>query len=900
MVDDTDGIPKNEHSSPSPTAFLDKVHPLVTGLVCLLAAGALGLLFGLTFQYDRALKGGKSRAGIVDLELAFTRQRAQDIVVDWRALPLPNECRTDGTADGTVEEAASLAACARKSLRVDFWLILAYMVFGFSLLVLLLRATAIPFNRWWLLAALLPTLAGLFDLVENSFLSQFIAAPSRISAMAAAAASLAALNKFLLLGFFWTVVIAIAGFWAFARLTSLGRREPVTGVTKTLEEVKEAEKAYLLSRRRLARLGDDAECSWVGLALSGGGIRSATVNLGFLQVLMGAGKLRMFDYLCTVSGGGYIGAALSSLQAFKSKTTAAAGPDPDQYVFGPDDRPHFEATVAVGNAFASRLEKHPLPPHHAFLSGLMVVDHLRAYGEYLVRKRRLLSRDVLRAIGTVSSGMAATISLFGLILLLGAALVGAVIEAAGGDLPWVVPACNNAYWEVLWAAGGGLWPLAGAGAVGGVFLLGLGAAVNFASRGCPVGWFQRDGDTPVESRQHRALWICGFQAALVGFGILGPAVAYATPWTNALLFLPAFFLGGVLMTTLACAVLSVSASENPVLRSNPANRSFLSALNGLWFYFLLVAVVLVVLPWVLSVLQVAGSPKFKQNPITAVGGLGFLGAVASGLLAWLRNRKEAAQGRDQMQKIAGWIREAGGFVLKTALGAAVVVFLLAALVLALAAVVSLLAWCGAPDPGWGGQLAAAAVFGGILLALGYLMDANKLSLHYFYRDRLVEAYLQTEGPASGAKHGALEIKRDNGEMRLQELHGILRGKPDKQHDGQDSEKSAAPTEAFQQRTVTASSWLARLKLADPAMVDTEPFPGAATAAPYHLISTCLNLTTERDMRVRSRKSDIFIFSKLFCGSKATGFVDTGLYRSGGTKLARAMTISGAAADSAMG
>jgi hypothetical protein len=329
----------------------------------------------LTFQYDRALKGGRSRAGIVDLELAFTRQRAQDIVVDWRALPLPNECRTEGTPDGTVEEAASLAACARKSLRVDFWLILAYMVFGFSLLVLLLRATAIPFNRWWLLAALLPTLAGLFDLVENSFLSQFIAAPSRISAMAAAAASLAALNKFLLLGFFWTVVIAIAGFWAFARLTSLGRREPVTGVTKTLEEVKEAEKAYLLSRRRLARLGDDAECSWVGLALSGGGIRSATVNLGFLQVLMGAGKLRMFDYLCTVSGGGYIGAALSSLHAFKSKTTAAAGPDPDQYVFGRNDRPHFEATVAVGNAFASRIEKHPLPPHHAFLSGLMVVDH---------------------------------------------------------------------------------------------------------------------------------------------------------------------------------------------------------------------------------------------------------------------------------------------------------------------------------------------------------------------------------------------------------------------------------------------------------------------------------------------------------------------------------------------
>jgi hypothetical protein len=900
MVDDADGTPKNEHPSPSPPVFRDKVHPLVWGLVCLLAAVALGLLFGLTFKYDRALKGGKCRAGIVHLELAFTRQRAQDIVVEWRSLPLPNECRADGAPYGPPDEAASLAACARKSLLVDFWLILAYMVFGFSLVVFLLRATGISFNRWWLLAALLPTLAGLLDLVENSFLSQFIDAPSSISAMAVATASLAALNKFLLLGFFWTVVIAIAGFWTFARLTSLRRREPVARVRKTFEEVLEAEKTYLLSRRRLARLGDDADCSWVGLALSGGGIRSATVNLGFLQVLMGAGKLRMIDYLCTVSGGGYIGAALSSLHSFKSKTTAGAGPDPDQYVFGPKDCPHFEATKAVGNAFASRLEKDPLPPHHAFLSGSTVVDHLRAYGEFLVRKRRLLSRDLLRAIGTVSSGMAATISLFGLILLLGAAAVGAVIEAAGGDLPWVVPARNNGYWEVLWAAGGGLWPLAGAGAVGGVFLLGLGAAVNFASRGCPLDWFHRDGDTPVESRQHRALWICGFQAVVFGFGIFGPAVSYFTQWTTALLFLPAFFLGGVIMTTLAYAVLSVSASEHPVLRSNPANRSFLSALKGLWLYFLLIAVVLVLLPWVLSVLQVAGSPKFKQNPVRTVGGLGFLGAVASGLLAWLRNRKEAAQGRDQIQKIVGWIRKAGGFVQKTALGAAVVVFLLAALVLALASVVSLLAWCGAPDPGWGAYLSAAAVLGGILLALGYLMDANKLSLHYFYRDRLVEAYLQTEGPASGAKHGPLEIKRDNGEMRLQELHGILRGKPDEKRDGQCSNKSTTPAEVFQQRTVAKSSWLERLKLADPAMVDTAPFPGAATAAPYHLISTCLNLTTDRDMRFRSRKSDIFIFSKLFCGSEATDFVDTGLYRSGGTKLARAMTISGAAADSAMG
>jgi len=51
----------------------------------------------------------------------------------------------------------------------------------------------------------------------------------------------------------------------------------------------------------------------VGLALSGGGIRSATFNLGFLQALSRQGHLKNVDYLSTVSGGGYIGSSLTTL-----------------------------------------------------------------------------------------------------------------------------------------------------------------------------------------------------------------------------------------------------------------------------------------------------------------------------------------------------------------------------------------------------------------------------------------------------------------------------------------------------------------------------------------------------------------------------------------------------------
>ena len=48
----------------------------------------------------------------------------------------------------------------------------------------------------------------------------------------------------------------------------------------------------------------------IGLAFSGGGIRSATFNLGVLQALARMKLLGKFDYLSTVSGGGYIGSWL--------------------------------------------------------------------------------------------------------------------------------------------------------------------------------------------------------------------------------------------------------------------------------------------------------------------------------------------------------------------------------------------------------------------------------------------------------------------------------------------------------------------------------------------------------------------------------------------------------------
>ncbi len=73
------------------------------------------------------------------------------------------------------------------------------------------------------------------------------------------------------------------------------------------------EQAMLAEEMEHVRSLRGGKAEFIGLALSGGGIRSATFNLGILQSLARHDMLRQFDYLSTVSGGGYIGSWLSAL-----------------------------------------------------------------------------------------------------------------------------------------------------------------------------------------------------------------------------------------------------------------------------------------------------------------------------------------------------------------------------------------------------------------------------------------------------------------------------------------------------------------------------------------------------------------------------------------------------------
>jgi hypothetical protein len=98
----------------------------------------------------------------------------------------------------------------------------------------------------------------------------------------------------------------------------------VNRLTRSFQAALTPEDDELLDRIIIGRLGNGSkerlakiearvlEADLCGLAISGGGIRSATFSLGVLQGLAMTGLLPRFDYLSTVSGGGFIGSWFST------------------------------------------------------------------------------------------------------------------------------------------------------------------------------------------------------------------------------------------------------------------------------------------------------------------------------------------------------------------------------------------------------------------------------------------------------------------------------------------------------------------------------------------------------------------------------------------------------------
>ena len=112
----------------------------------------------------------------------------------------------------------------------------------------------------------------------------------------------------------------------------------------------------------------------VALCLSGGGIRSATFNLGVLQGLAKIGALREIDYLSTVSGGGYIGSWLSS------------------WISREKGSPSVKLDSVIGVLAQESEDTRGKEPYH--------VRFLRDYSNYLTPRVGILSVDTWTIIGT--------------------------------------------------------------------------------------------------------------------------------------------------------------------------------------------------------------------------------------------------------------------------------------------------------------------------------------------------------------------------------------------------------------------------------------------------------------------------------------------------------------------
>lgn len=191
---------------------------------------------------------------------------------------------------------------------------------------------------------------------------------------------------------------------------------PVLGLdAATIQAINTAEALEVKARRQhYHRTNADDGQDAVGLALSGGGIRSSTFALGVVQALARKGVLQDVDFLSTVSGGGYLGSFIN---------TVVDDPDPDVGL-APGQRPFGAASDGEST----------------------VVRHLRNHSKYL-------SQGGLRTVFELGFGLLygvfATLLLVLPFLLLSAAALVAAFPAdfgVAGSAPGTLGRVSNWAW----------------------------------------------------------------------------------------------------------------------------------------------------------------------------------------------------------------------------------------------------------------------------------------------------------------------------------------------------------------------------------------------------------------------------------------------------------------------
>lgn len=647
------------------------------------------------------------------------------------------------------------------------------------------------------------------------------------------------------------------------------------------------------------------------LALSGGGIRSASFALGVIQSLAESGLLRRFDYLSTVSGGGYIGSWLSAWLYWNKSAHGNA-----------------DTVLTALRARRGHPDKEPEP-----------ITHLRAYSSYLTPQLGLTSADTWTAVAMVvrnlllnwlilvpviclvvlsikvAAGVLHTAALvsqpvvslwvailclvgagwslgykllqlyrskpmtldpnnlsakreqswFLIFSLLPAIIAGAcfawlanqrLTPATALALPWV----DLALWTQRWQAGA-MVVIAVIVFCLVVMLLWLTTwiiskiRIHVQTRAAPIGWAPHPRDL--------VSW--GFGTAITGGAIwlgvyLLPPITTDSQLLLVVLGMP-WFLLSMLMGQLAY-VMAWSYSPN-----GDYEREWLGRAGG-WFILAALAWIIVSGLVLLGSELASGLQLLRSDAKKWLDWLGGVGTI-SGLVTAFLGKSSVTPARGSATGLISSVANAA-VAIAGPLFAAILLILLSVLLdawvlgapLSKAAILELPItstnpdWLEAYRDQWIWMVVSVAMLAAIVLLADFSVNVNRFSLHAVYRNRLVRAFL------GGAHLGAAHPGRTT--------DGFT---------GFDQSDNLRVSQLWDEHALEHGDW-----------------------RPFHVINITLNLASTTQLAWQQRKAESFTVTPKSCGCANLGYRRTDKYGdpSGGITLGTAMAISGAAVSSNMG
>jgi hypothetical protein len=618
------------------------------------------------------------------------------------------------------------------------------------------------------------------------------------------------------------------------------------------------------------------------LCLSGGGIRSGIFSLGILQGLARYGLLREFDYLSTVSGGGYVGGWFSAWI-----------------------RNHPEGVVGVAKELGSR-------PDLTLNPEAQPIRHLRAFSNYLTPRTGFSSVDAWTLIAiyirNVFLNWLVIISWLAAAMMVPRLYLGAILLPPNGWQGWDnYPQILAVYEVVLWVLLIGSFVLVAvamayaivdvpstgnAGLPQRRFLQWRQLPLLVAAAGLTEWWAlycNIHGNFSLRSRSG-LLWFVGYAVAAYLFGgILGSLVLWFRRGSTPRLSHPAASLlrlgtilittafGGFCIYTLAIRVFFDPAKSaiNYVCFAPPLIMGVLLLVNFLftglaswvsedqdreWWArsaaWILISVcgwiaINVVVLWGAQLLtpQTDGENRLvvflgdlQANPAVKTI-LGAFGGVTGLVGVWFAVRSKFIRKFGPKQSSHGVMTLV-----------AVIFFVLLSLIISWLLLflgsqpwaIKAGRWLFGQDETYESQLFVVFFLTGVSLLfgimMGYFINVNKFSLHATYRTRLIRAFLAASRTDKARRPHLFTGFDPNDNIAM---HDLRPGKP------------------------------------------------------FHVVNAALNLVKGRQLAWQERKAESFTISRLHCGSWHLGYRPSVKYGDG-ISLGTALTISGAAANPNMG